>query len=54
MFSPWEYNIDKAASTQGHVVIRVAPGGASYRVFVLDDSDEAMRVKAVFGPYASQ
>ena len=48
------YNIDKAASTQGHVVIRVAPGGASYRVFVLDDSDEAMRVKAVFGPYASQ
>jgi beta-lactamase superfamily II metal-dependent hydrolase len=47
------YNIDKAASTQGHVVIRVAVGGASYRVFVLDDSNEDMRVKAVFGPYAS-
>ena len=48
------YGIEKAASTQGHVVVRVAPGGASYRVFVLDDSDERMRVKAVFGPYPSQ
>jgi len=48
------FGIEKAASTQGHVVIRVAPGGASYRVFVLDDTDEAQRVKAVFGPYASQ
>ncbi|MFL9841822.1 metallohydrolase [Sphingomonas sp. ST-64] len=48
------YGVEKAASTQGHVVIRVAPGGASYRVFVLDDTDEAQRIKAVFGPYASQ
>ena len=48
------YGIEKAASTQGHVVIRVAPGGGSYRVFVLDDSDEQMRVKAVFGPYESR
>lgn len=48
------YDIEKIArSTQGHVVIRVEPGGASYRVFVLDDSSEEMRVKAVFGPYAS-
>lgn len=48
------YGIEDAASTQGHVVIRVAPGGASYRVFVLDDDDEERRVKAVFGPYASK
>lgn len=48
------YNIEKAASTQGHVVIRVAKGGASYRVIVVDDSDENMRVKAAFGPYASE
>ncbi|KAF1713771.1 hypothetical protein CSC74_16895 [Pseudoxanthomonas yeongjuensis] len=47
------YNIEKAASTQGHVVIRVERGGASYRVFVLDDSDEAMRVKSISGPYSS-
>lgn len=48
------YNIEKAASTQGHVVIRAAPGGASYRVFIVDDSDEHMRVKAVNGPYTSE
>lgn len=48
------YDIQKTAkSTQGHVVIRVAPGGASYRVFVLDDEDESMAIKAVFGPYTS-
>lgn len=48
------YDSKTAKSSQGHVVIRVAPGGASYRVFVLDDSDEQLRVKAVFGPYASR
>jgi len=42
-----------AKSSQGHVVIRVAPGGDSYRVFVIDDGDERMRIKAVFGPYQS-
>lgn len=44
----------QAKSSQGHVLIRVAAGGDSYRVIVLDDSDEQLRVKAVFGPYASQ
>jgi hypothetical protein len=29
---------------QGHTVVKVAPGGDSYRVFVLDASDESMRV----------
>lgn len=43
-----------AKSTQGHVVIRVARGGTSYRVFVLDDSTEDLTVKGVFGPYTSQ
>lgn len=45
---------ETAKSTQGHVVIRVAEGGASFRVFVLDDATEDMRVKAAFGPYASR
>lgn len=45
--------LDDARSSQGHVVIRVAPGGGSYRVFVIDDGDERMRIKAVFGPYRS-
>jgi len=48
------YNIlDDARSSQGHVVIRVASGGESYSVLVIDDSDERMRIKAVFGPYRS-
>jgi hypothetical protein len=38
-------------SRRGHVVVRVAPGGGSYRVFVLDSSVENGGVRAVFGPY---
>jgi hypothetical protein len=45
--------VDKARSTQGHVVIRVDAGGAAYRTYALDDSDEEQRVKAVFGPYTA-
>lgn len=48
------YGANAAASTQGHVVIRVEKGGAHYRVFVLDDADEAMKIKTVSGPYASR
>ena len=29
---------------QGHTVVKVAPGGDTYRVFVVDASDESMRV----------
>ena len=47
------YGVDKAASVQGHVVIRVERGGARYHVLVLDDADERMRIKAVHGPYES-
>ncbi len=43
----------QVASDAGHVVVRVAPGGATYRVFVVDDAVEDGAVKAVFGPYAS-
>ena len=38
-------------SRAGHVVVRVEPGGARYRVYVLDDADPDLRVKATFGPY---
>ncbi len=38
-------------SYEGHVVIRVAPGGATYEVFVLNDRDEACEVIKRFGPY---
>jgi beta-lactamase superfamily II metal-dependent hydrolase len=46
--------LDRLASAQGHIVIRVAPGGASYQVIVLDDGSEAYRVRSVFGPFASE
>jgi hypothetical protein len=41
------------ASTEGHVVVRVAPGGGSYRVFVLEDRDAGRRIVGVYGPYAA-
>lgn len=44
---------DLFKSSQGHVVVRVAPGGAEYSVLVLEDGDESDRVKAIFGPYTS-
>lgn len=41
-------------SQQGHIVVRVLPGGSSYYVIILDDSKMNMPVKAVFGPYTSK
>lgn len=35
----------------GHVVIRVAPGGGEYAVYVLEDGDASYRVKRIDGPY---
>ncbi|MCC4594016.1 hypothetical protein NRY95_20355 [Xanthomonas campestris pv. phormiicola] len=45
--------VREMTSINGHVVVRVDPGGAQYRIVVLDNSDEADRVLAVHGPYAS-
>jgi hypothetical protein len=44
---------DHLRSSQGHVLVRVSPGGGEFRVLVLDDSDEGDGVKAILGPYAS-
>lgn len=41
------------ASLNGHVVIRVTPGGDSFRVLVLDDHVPGLQVRAVHGPYRS-
>ena len=41
-------------SQQGHIVVRVLPGGKVYYVIILDDSDADMKVKSVFEPYASK
>lgn len=41
-------------SYSGHVVIRVAPGGESYDVYILDETSRARFVKGHFGPFLSQ
>jgi beta-lactamase superfamily II metal-dependent hydrolase len=45
--------LDRLASAQGHIVVRVDPGGGSYRVMILDDSAETYRVIKALGPFAS-
>jgi hypothetical protein len=38
-------------SQTGHVVVRVAPGGASYQIYSLDSTQESSNITGVFGPY---
>ena len=47
-------NLNRLKAIQGHVVVRVNPGGDAYYVYVLDDSNQNYKVKAVFGPYNSK
>jgi glyoxylase-like metal-dependent hydrolase (beta-lactamase superfamily II) len=44
----------KSVVQQGHVVVRVAPGGGTYQVIVLTDADESRRVVSVHGPYTAK
>ena len=46
--------LDRLKSAQGHIVVRVDPGGDTFRVIILDDSAESYRVKAIYGPYQSR
>lgn len=43
--------IDNMASLQGHIVIRVLPGGYSYLIYVLEDGDDNYLIKSSFGPF---
>ncbi|WP_423126705.1 ComEC/Rec2 family competence protein [Gaoshiqia sp. Z1-71] len=43
--------MDDLKSQQGHIVVRVSPGGENYMIYILDDSAESFKVKAVHGPY---
>ncbi len=45
---------EKAASLSGHVVIRVAPGGGSFRVYVLKDTDFSYEIQSVSDTYTCQ
>jgi hypothetical protein len=46
--------IDEMKSTQGHIVIRVQPGGDNFMIYILDDSEENFRIKSVHGPYVCE
>jgi beta-lactamase superfamily II metal-dependent hydrolase len=46
--------IREVASSQGHVLVRVEPGGARYQVIVIDDNEEGGKVLSVHGPYLSR
>lgn len=41
-------------SMQGHIVVRVSPGGENYRILILDATQVDLRVKGEFGPYKSR
>lgn len=43
----------QVASSHGHVVVRVEPGGARYWVVVLDDTVETYKILSVHGPYTA-
>jgi hypothetical protein len=38
-------------SQQGHIVVRVAPGGDTYKIFTLDSTIENGAITGIFGPY---
>lgn len=46
--------IGKVAANQGHVLLRVQPGGAEYHLIMLDDSRPDGKVLSVHGPYRSR
>jgi chemotaxis response regulator CheB len=46
--------LSKIKSMQGHIAVRVKPGGDSYSVYTLDDSNQEYKVTKIFGPYESK
>ena len=46
-------DLAKLKSQNGHVVVRVPPGGETFTVEILDNADESDRVLARHGPYPS-
>ena len=46
--------VDKMTDYDGHIVIRVANGGDSYYVYLLDDTNFEYNVKSIHGPYNSK
>jgi hypothetical protein len=44
---------DDLASRNGHIVVRVDPGGATFNIHILSNEDETDRVLTAFGPYTA-
>lgn len=44
-------NTEQMPARQGHIVIRVLPGGEKFYVYCLEDSDFSYNVKSIHGPY---
>lgn len=51
LFSDWT---PKLKALEGHIVVRVEPGGNRYRVYVLDNTNESYNVLKVEGPYEAR
>lgn len=47
-------NTQKMPATQGHIVIRVMPGGEQFYVYSLDDESPNYEVRTINGPYISK
>lgn len=47
-------NLNRLKAVEGHIVVRVDPGGEEYYVYVLDDTNQDYKVTGVFGPYKSK
>ena len=45
---------DRLYKDGGHIVVKAYDKGRSYKIYVLDSSNEDMIVKAVFGPYSAE
>jgi hypothetical protein len=43
-----------AQKLEGHILIRMEPGGGEFYVIVIENTDESFRVKEKFRPYTSR
>ena len=46
--------VNQFSGYNGHIVIRVKPGGGEYNVYMLDDTNFEYRIKSIHGPYTSK
>ena len=42
---------ENVAGREGHVVVRVSPGGDDFYVYMLDDNNFDYKIKSIHGPY---